>query len=333
MGRWLNVVRTMLMVLPLLSGCATLVVEESDPAASRENVTPDAMRFTDLALNKAVVTTIDGKSPGYSVNGNTERFAAFAIPPDSPQRYLDFGSKAFGGMMIYSLKTLVPVFTFLGADRRVITTTESGRMERRDSFFEGISFEGRVAVPLDARYVVIHGTRSTPGPLIVHGGPGHSASIPGSQLGVLSLTLSNVGMATVHDSGQTEDSTKARLFYLASIDGVSIPNAAAESRRSSSGRGFQLTTVYPSRLVPAKPLKVVLVGTHATGAPIHAIASMLTGSFRSVEAELEFTPEVDTAYVVRGNLETENPTVWIENATTGQPVTKKGTSSDRPRSR
>lgn len=330
MGRLLNVARTLLMLLPLLSGCATLVVEESESAANRENVTLDAMRFTDLALDKAVVATIDVKSPSYTVDGNKERFAAFAIPTEPSPRYLTFVSKPFGGIMIYQLKTLVPVFTFLSPDRRAIATIASGTMERKESFFEGSSFEGRVTVPPDARYVVIHGTRSTPGPLIVHGDPGHSASIPGSALGVLTLTLSNVGMATVQDSGQREDSTKAQLFYLASIDGVNIPNAAAESRRSSSGRGFQLTTVFPSRFVPAKPLKVVLVGTHATGAPIHAIASMVTGSFRSVEAELEFTPEVDKTYVVRGNLETENPTVWIEDAATGRPVTKKGTSSDRP---
>lgn len=328
MGRWLNVARTLLMLLPL-SGCATFVVDETESAAIRESVTLDAMHFTDLTFDKAVVATIDAKSPSFTSAGNTERFAAFAIPAEPSPRYLTFASKPFGGIMIYQLKTLVPVFTFLGSDRRAIATLASGTMERRDSFFEGSSFEGRVTVPIDARYVVIHGTRSTPGPLIVHGDPGHVASIPGSPLGVLELKLSSVGMATVQDSGRREDSTKAQLFYLASVDGVKISNAAAESQRSSSGRGFQLTTVFPSRFVPAKPLKVVLVGTHTTGAPIHAIASMVSGSFRSVEAELEFAPEVDKAYVVRGDLEAEKPTVWIEDAATGRPVTKRGTSSDR----
>lgn len=327
--------RVLMFSVSLLAGCATPIVEEGEStvAAAQEVVAVEAIRFTALALDTAVTERIDAKSPAYVVDGSPRRFAAFALPTDPSRRYIDFASIPFGGLMIYELKTLVPIFTFLDAGRKIVRTIASESMEGITLPFEATRFEGRVAVPPDARYVLVHGTESAPGSLIVHGSPGHTASIPGSRFGVLRVTLSNVAKATIRDSGVREDSNRARLFYVASVDGVSVQNAAGASQRASSGRGFQLTTVFPARLVAAKPLKVVVVGTHATGAPVHAIASRMAGNFWSVEAELDFTPEADKVYVVRGNLDKQDSTVWIEDAATGQPVTKKGSSRDRLRDR
>jgi hypothetical protein len=53
----------------------------------------------------------------------------------------------------------------------------------------------------------------------------------------------------------------------------------------------------------------------------------MAGTFWSVEAELDFTPEADKVYVVKGKLEKDASTVWIEDAVSGQPVTIRGTSS------
>lgn len=326
-----RILRSWLICLPLIAGCAT-VVEEGEPNASgaQAPVTTATMRFVDLSLGRTVAATIDAKSPSYVVDGGAQRFAAFSIPVDPARRYLDYVSKPFGGIMLPDLKTLVPVFTFLGTDRHVVGTASAGEMRGVSSFMDGTMFAGRVAVPDSARFVVIHGTPSTPGALIAYSGNGTPWSIPGSRLGTLQLTLSNLGMATVRDSGMREDSSKARLFYLASVDGVSVSNASNESARASSGRGFSVTPVLPSRLVPAKPLKVVVVATHTTGAPIHALASMAAGTFWSIQAELDFVPEADKVYVVKGNLEKDASTVWIEEVASGRPVTRKGTSSDRP---
>lgn len=333
MSRWFRIVCALFVCLPLLASCSTVVVQEAEPGASRETVSLDAMRFNDLGIDKPLVATIDANSPSYATARGIEKFAALSLPTAPSRRYLNFASKPFGGSLIYEMKTLVPVFSFLDLNRRVISVSESGRMERRESLFTGNSFEGRVTVPDEAKYVVIHGTSITPGQLTVFGGSGHSASVPGSRLGVLNLTLTTAGMATVQDSGKREDATKASIFYVASINGVNVRNAAGESQRASSGRGFHLTTLFPSRLVPAKPLKILVIGTHVTGAPIHALASVLAGTYRSVEAELDFTPEVDKTYVVRGDLDAESPTVWLEDVATGLPATMKGTSKDRRRAR
>jgi hypothetical protein len=330
MNLWGIGLRAATILFPLLSGCATTIVEDSDPAATRESATLESMRFVDLAVNKSVVVTIDGKSPSYRVDERQERFAAFALPTDSSWRYLDFVSKPFGGITIHGKRTFVPVFNFLDSERKQVATVESGGMERRSSFTLGSIFLGRVAVPSSAKYVVVHGTTKAPGPMLIYADAGNAASVAASRLGEIDLTFSNVATATVRDSGQREDSSKAQIFYLAAVDGVSVENAAGESRRISSGQGFNLTTTFPSRPVPVKLLRVKLVATHATGAPIHAIASKLAGSFRSVEKEIEFMPEADRVYVVKGNLQTDNPTVWLEDAATGKPVPDSGKPAIRP---
>lgn len=330
MSLWGIGFRAALILFPLLSGCATTIVEDSDPTATRESVTLETMRFVDLAVNKSVDVKIDGKSPSYRIDERQERFAAFALPTNSSWRYLDFVSKPFGSITIHGNKTFVPVFVFLDPERKQVATVESGKMERRSSFTLGSIFLGRVAVPSTAKYVIVHGTTTAPGPMLIYADAGNSASVAASRLGEFEVTFSNVAMATVQDSGQREDASKAQIFYLATVDGVSVSNAAGESRRISSGQGFNLSTTFPSRLVPAKPLRVRLVATHVTGAPIHAIASKLAGSFRSVETEIDFVPEADKVYVVRGNLQSDSPTVWLEDAATGKPVTEAGRPATRP---
>ena len=68
-------------------------------------------------------------------------------------------------------------------------------------------------------------------------------------------------------------------------------------------------------------MKVTLRASHATGAPIAAIASQMAGTFFSVEGVVDFTPRPDGNYVVKGELKKEKSSVWIEDVETGKPVT------------
>ena len=129
--------------------------------------------------------------------------------------------------------------------------------------------------------------------------------------------------ATVADSGQQESGGKAQLFALMSIDGNRISNAFSASAGASYGRGFALSMSVPEREVPAKPLNVTLKGSHATAAPIHAIASQMAGTFFSVEGAVVFEPKPNGRYVVKGELKKAGSSVWIEDAETGLPVTEK----------
>jgi hypothetical protein len=126
--------------------------------------------------------------------------------------------------------------------------------------------------------------------------------------------------ATLKDSGFSEDVSKAQLFAAVEIDGNRVMNAFWASANASQGRGNSLSTVFPERKVKAAPMKVTLKGSHATGAPIAAIASQMAGTFFSVEGVVDFTPKPDGKYVVKGELKKEKSTVWIEDLETGKPV-------------
>ena len=107
------------------------------------------------------------------------------------------------------------------------------------------------------------------------------------------------------------------------VDGERVPNSNSESSKISSGTGFSLNTVFATREVPAKALKLKLVATHITGAPIHALFSHAAGTFFSVDGVVDFTPLAGGKYVVKGELKKEGSSVWIEDETTGRVVTEK----------
>lgn len=133
-------------------------------------------------------------------------------------------------------------------------------------------------------------------------------------------------VATVADSGFSEDGTKGQLFVLAEIDGNPVRNSIGASASASHGQGFALTTRVISRQVPAKPMKVLIKGTHVTGAPIHSLFNMARGTFLSVEGAVDFSPAPDGTYVVKGELKKDGSSVWIEDTRTRQPVTVKVTA-------
>lgn len=128
-------------------------------------------------------------------------------------------------------------------------------------------------------------------------------------------------IASVADTGSSESNAKAQMFALMEVDGNRVNNAFGASASASHGRGALLTTVYPERQLPAKPMKVRIQGSHATGAPIHALASQMAGTFFSVEGVVDFTPKPNGRYAVKGELKKEKSSVWIEDTETGQPVT------------
>jgi hypothetical protein len=111
------------------------------------------------------------------------------------------------------------------------------------------------------------------------------------------------------------------VFYVESIDGRPIRSALIATRGASRDKGFALSLQSEMRRVPVAPLKLKLVGTHVTAAPIHEIASRAAGTFFSVEGEVSFTPVEGGDYVVKGELKKEGSSVWLADAKTQEPVT------------
>jgi hypothetical protein len=111
------------------------------------------------------------------------------------------------------------------------------------------------------------------------------------------------------------------MFAAVEVDGNRVMNAFWASTNASQGQGNRLSTIFPERKVKAAPMRVTIKGSHATGAPIAAIASQMAGTFFSVEGVVDFTPRPDGKYIVKGELKKEKSTVWIEDVETGKPVT------------
>lgn len=127
-------------------------------------------------------------------------------------------------------------------------------------------------------------------------------------------------MTTMNGSGVVESGSNGHSYVLAAIDGNAIKTSLDATRDKSHNKGFSLTVVVVGRRVQAKPMKVKLVATHTTAAPIHEFASRVAGTFFSVEGEMEFTPFADGIYVVRGDLKKEGSSVWIEDTQTHERV-------------
>jgi hypothetical protein len=130
-------------------------------------------------------------------------------------------------------------------------------------------------------------------------------------------------IATVSDSGMTEDGSKAQIFALTAIDGRSIQDSFLTTRQASYGKGATIQLKVTERLIPAQAMKVKLRGSHITGMPIHEITSRAMGTFFEVEGVVDFAPQADKRYRVVGTLSKSDSAVWIEDEVTRQPVTSK----------
>lgn len=128
--------------------------------------------------------------------------------------------------------------------------------------------------------------------------------------------------AIVYDTAAAAGYGKGRFFVLAEVDGHPIRTSLDATRHANYGGGFNLAPIEVERKVPARPMKVKLIGTHATGAPIHELFSRASGQFKSIEGVVDFSPKAGERYVVNGLLDEEGPAVWIEHWTNYERVTE-----------
>jgi hypothetical protein len=130
-------------------------------------------------------------------------------------------------------------------------------------------------------------------------------------------------IAVLTDTGRQEDGSKGQFFAALEIDGVGIQNAIRETRAASYGKGPVLTSRYTTRDIPARPMKIKIIATHQTAAPIHEIASRMAGTFFSVEGVVDFRPAEGRQYAVVGELAKEKSCAWITDTQASQPASEK----------
>ncbi|ROH87025.1 hypothetical protein ED236_04865 [Pseudomethylobacillus aquaticus] len=98
------------------------------------------------------------------------------------------------------------------------------------------------------------------------------------------------------------------IFYVTHVDGREIENSLIKTRTTNRGRGLAITAQLLENRIPARATTVYIVGRTEYAAPILA----LTNTVYQVKGSVEFIPEPDKRYVVRGELGETYSAVWIE---------------------
>ncbi|MBP7064048.1 hypothetical protein [Ferrovibrio sp.] len=126
-------------------------------------------------------------------------------------------------------------------------------------------------------------------------------------------------VAMVADSYSQRSGVSADFFVLSAINDRQIDDSIVGTRMANHGQGFAQTPVALSRSIPAQPAKFTLKGRRQYGAPILELLNKIY----EITGDIEFTPEPNARYVVKGSLSEEYSAVWLENSATGEVVVKK----------
>lgn len=119
--------------------------------------------------------------------------------------------------------------------------------------------------------------------------------------------------STIKDSVLVHSSSKAAFFYVEAVDGHDIENSRIRTLQVNQGRGMNMTPEILGREIPARPMTLKLVGRTEYGAPILAF----TNTVYQVKGDVQFTPEANKSYVVKGELGENYSAVWLEEVSAG----------------
>jgi hypothetical protein len=122
-----------------------------------------------------------------------------------------------------------------------------------------------------------------------------------------------------------ETRARAAFFFVSEVNGKRIDTSLDATRIANHGRGFSISPMAISRVVPAGKLTLKLEGTNAYGAPIQEI--FMAATMRSVTEVIEAELKPDVSYQVRGILGDGKTEVWLEVLGSGERV---GTKLTRP---
>lgn len=125
--------------------------------------------------------------------------------------------------------------------------------------------------------------------------------------------------AMIKDSVMVHSSSKADFFYVEAVGGQNIENSRIKTRQVNQGRGMFMAPVVLGREIPARPITLKLVGRTEYGAPILA----LTNAVYQVKGDVQFEPEANKSYMVKGELGENYSAVWLEDVATSAVVGKK----------
>jgi hypothetical protein len=124
--------------------------------------------------------------------------------------------------------------------------------------------------------------------------------------------------ATIRDFEVSEAPNRYQFYFLSEIDGRKIDNVLLATRRANRGNDFSQTTVYFLRRLPARATTLKLEARIAYAAPMEEMQNKAT--IYTADVTLNFLPESNKTYVVKGTLTADKKEVWLEEVQTGKRV-------------
>ena len=126
--------------------------------------------------------------------------------------------------------------------------------------------------------------------------------------------------ATIVDTASDDGRGGGAFFVLTEYDGKPVPDALRSSLRASFGMGAYLRIVAVERAVPARKVKLKLLGRYAYAAPI---IGLLSNPPESTTGFVEVELQAGQRYRVNGVLDKLRSEVWLEEADSGRIVSAK----------
>jgi len=132
--------------------------------------------------------------------------------------------------------------------------------------------------------------------------------------------------ASIKDTVKVYSVSKADFFYVSHVNSNEIENSRIKTRIENYGRGMYMNPVVLQHKIPAQSATLSIVGRTEYAAPILA----LTNPVYEVKGVVDFTPENNKTYAVRGELGRDYSVIWVEeegsNIVVGKKIEVKGSA-------
>jgi hypothetical protein len=133
--------------------------------------------------------------------------------------------------------------------------------------------------------------------------------------------------ARLDETAKVHSTSKADFYVVTDINGLAVKNSMAETFSRNYGRGMVMTPYFVNQDLPAgQPVKIGVMARTYFAAPALAFVN----DAYQVKGVVEFTPQENGRYIMRGELGEHYSAVWIEDrsndAVVGTKVEIKGSA-------
>lgn len=126
--------------------------------------------------------------------------------------------------------------------------------------------------------------------------------------------------ARLDETAKVLSTGKADFFVVTEVNGIAVKNSIGETFSRNYGRGMVMTPYFLNQDLPAgQPVKIGVMARTYFAAPALAFVN----DAYQVKGVVEFTPQENGRYIMRGELGAQYSAVWIEDRSNDTVVGKK----------